>query len=184
MDVVLCLIAMVPASVIMLITALFIKLDDGGPVFFRQERVTRNGKHFNVIKFRSMIVDAEKYNKPIPAVDQDPRITKVGRIIRATRIDELPQLFNILKGDMSIVGPRPERVEHVEKYSREIPEFIYREKVKGGLQKLDGLSYKVKGKASHDGTTVTGIILNSEKHILKLENIKVKLVGKVIGNFN
>ena len=133
MDVVLCLIAMVPASVIMLITAIFIKLDDGGPVFFRQERVTRNGKHFNVIKFRSMIVDAEKYNKPIPAVDQDPRITKVGRIIRATRIDELPQLFNILKGDMSIVGPRPERVEHVEKYSREIPEFIYREKVKGGL---------------------------------------------------
>ena len=133
MDVVLCLIAMVPASVIMLITALFIKLDDGGPVFFRQERVTRNGKHFDVIKFRSMIVDAEKYNKPIPAVDQDPRITKVGRIIRATRIDELPQLFNILKGDMSIVGPRPERVEHVEKYSREIPEFIYREKVKGGL---------------------------------------------------
>lgn len=133
MDVVLCLIAMIPASIIMVITAICIKLDDGGPVFFRQERVTRNGKHFNVIKFRSMIVDAEKYNKPIPAVDQDPRITKVGKVIRATRIDELPQLFNILKGDMSIVGPRPERVEHVEKYSREIPEFIYREKVKGGL---------------------------------------------------
>lgn len=133
MDVVLCLIAMIPASVIMVITALCIKLDDGGPVFFCQERVTRGGKRFNVIKFRSMIVDAEKYNKPIPAVDQDPRITKVGRVIRATRIDELPQLFNILKGEMSIVGPRPERVEHVEKYSQEIPEFIYREKVKGGL---------------------------------------------------
>ncbi len=133
MDVVLCLIAMVPASIIMVITAICIKLDDGGPVFFCQERVTRGGKRFNVIKFRSMIVDAEKYNKPIPAVDQDPRITKVGRVIRATRIDELPQLFNILKGEMSIVGPRPERVEHVDKYSQEIPEFIYREKVKGGL---------------------------------------------------
>ncbi len=133
MDVVLCLIAMVPASIIMVITGICIKLDDGGPVFFCQERVTRGGKRFNVIKFRSMIVDAEKYNKPIPAVDQDPRITKVGRVIRATRIDELPQLFNILKGEMSIVGPRPERVEHVDKYSQEIPEFIYREKVKGGL---------------------------------------------------
>ena len=133
MDILLCLIAMIPASVIMVVTAICIKLDDGGPVFFCQERVTRGGKHFNVIKFRSMIVDAEKYNKPIPAVDQDPRITKVGRVIRATRIDELPQLFNILKGEMSIVGPRPERVEHVEKYSQEIPEFIYREKVKGGL---------------------------------------------------
>ena len=133
MDVVLCLIAMVPASVIMLITALFIKLDDGGPVFFRQERVTRNGKHFDVIKFRSMIVDAEKYNKPIPAVDQDPRITKVGRIIRATRIDELPQLFNILKGDMSIVGPRPERPEFYQKYCAEYPEFAYRLRAKAGL---------------------------------------------------
>lgn len=133
MDIILCLIALIPASIIMVITAICIKMDDGGPVFFRQERVTRNGKHFNVLKFRSMIVDAEKYNKPIPAVDQDPRITKVGRVIRATRIDEIPQIFNILKGDMSIVGPRPERVEHVEQYSQEIPEFIYREKVKGGL---------------------------------------------------
>jgi lipopolysaccharide/colanic/teichoic acid biosynthesis glycosyltransferase len=80
-----------------------------------------------------MIVDAEKDGKSIPAIDGDPRITKVGKIIRATRIDELPQLLNILKGDMSIVGPRPERVEHVEEYTRELPEFAYRLKVKGGL---------------------------------------------------
>ena len=79
-----------------------------------------------------MIVDAEKYGV-IPATDKDPRITKVGNVIRATRIDELPQIINILKGDMSIVGPRPERVEHVEKYSKEVPEFSYRLKVKGGL---------------------------------------------------
>ena len=86
-----------------------------------------------IIKFRSMIVDAEKDGKPHPATENDDRITKVGKFIRACRIDELPQLFNILKGDMSIVGPRPERVEHVEKYTSMIPEFSFREKVKGGL---------------------------------------------------
>ena len=97
------------------------------------KRATIGGKEFNILKFRSMIVDAEKDGKSIPAIDGDPRITKVGKIIRATRIDELPQLLNILKGDMSIVGPRPERVEHVEEYTRELPEFAYRLKVKGGL---------------------------------------------------
>jgi lipopolysaccharide/colanic/teichoic acid biosynthesis glycosyltransferase len=86
-----------------------------------------------ILKFRSMRVDAEKDGKPHPAGEKDDRITRVGRIIRATRIDELPQLFNILRGEMSIVGPRPERVEHVEKYTREIPEFSLRSKVKGGL---------------------------------------------------
>ena len=86
-----------------------------------------------ILKFRSMIVDAEKDGRPHPAGEEDDRITKVGKIIRATRIDELPQIINILLGDMSIVGPRPERVEHVEKYSEDIPEFVFRTKVKGGL---------------------------------------------------
>ena len=86
-----------------------------------------------IIKFRSMIVDAEKDGRPHPAGDRDPRITRVGRVIRPIRIDELPQLINILKGEMSIVGPRPERVEHMRKYTEEIPEFVYRLKVKGGL---------------------------------------------------
>ena len=80
-----------------------------------------------------MRVDAEKDGRPHPATEEDDRITKVGKIIRACRIDELPQLFNILKGDMSIVGPRPERVEHVERYTDMIPEFTFREKMKGGL---------------------------------------------------
>lgn len=133
MDIVLCSIAMVIAAPIMLVVAIAIKLEDGGPVFFKQERVTIGGKKFDILKFRSMIVDAEKNGQVIPATDYDPRITKVGRITRATRIDELPQIINILKGEMSIVGPRPERVEHVEKYTEEIPEFIYRTKVKGGL---------------------------------------------------
>lgn len=133
MDLCLCAIAMVVAAPIMLIVAVAIKLEDGGPVFFKQVRVTRDEKRFEILKFRSMIVDAEKAGEVLPATDHDPRITKVGRVIRATRIDELPQIINILKGDMSIVGPRPERVEHVEKYQKEVPEFIYRTKVKGGL---------------------------------------------------
>lgn len=133
MDIVLCSIAMVVAAPIMLIVALAIKIEDGGPVFFTQKRATIDGKSFDILKFRSMIVDAEKFGEVIPATDRDPRITKVGNVIRATRIDELPQILNILKGEMSIVGPRPERVEHVEKYSRDIPEFSYRLKVKGGL---------------------------------------------------
>jgi len=133
MDIVLCLIAMIVATPIMLVVAAAIKIEDGGPVFYRQKRATIGGREFDILKFRSMIVDAEKGGFSIPATGCDPRITKVGRIIRACRVDELPQILNILKGDMSIVGPRPERLEHVEKYSAEIPEFAYRLKVKGGL---------------------------------------------------
>lgn len=132
-DILLCSIAMIPAAPVMLLVALAIKIDDGGPVFYKQKRATIGGKVFEILKFRSMIVNAEKEGNSIPAVDHDPRITKVGRIIRATRIDELPQILNILKGDMSIVGPRPERVEHVEQYGKDIPEFDFRLKVKGGL---------------------------------------------------
>ncbi len=132
-DVILSLIALIITSPILLFTALAIKLEDGGPVFFRQDRVTIGGRVFSILKFRSMIVDAEKDGRPHPAGEADDRITKVGHFIRPTRIDELPQILNILKGDMSIVGPRPERVEHVEKYTRDIPEFAFRLKVKGGL---------------------------------------------------
>ena len=118
---------------IMLLVALAIKLEDGGPVFFKQKRMTRNGREFDILKFRSMIVDAEKYAGAVLATDNDPRITKVGKFIRATRMDEFPQLLNILKGDMSVVGPRPEMIENVSKYTAELPEFSYRLKVKGGL---------------------------------------------------
>ena len=132
-DIVLSVIALLIFWPFMAIIALAIKIDDGGPVFFKQDRVTMNGKVFSILKFRSMIVDAEKNGAVIPAIDNDPRITKVGKIIRKIRVDELPQILNILKGEMSIVGPRPERVEHVEKYKKDIPEFKYREKVKAGL---------------------------------------------------
>lgn len=133
MDIILSLIALIVLLPIFIITAAAIKLYDHGPVFFYQDRCTMYGRVFRICKFRSMIVNAEKDGHSIPATDNDPRITPVGNIIRKTRIDELPQIFNILSGDMSIVGPRPERVEHVELYSREIPEFSYRMKVKGGL---------------------------------------------------
>lgn len=132
-DILLCGIAMIPAAPVMLLVALAIKLEDGGPVFYKQKRATIGGKVFEILKFRSMIVDAEKEGKSIPATDRDPRITKVGRFIRATRLDEIPQLLNILKGDMSVVGPRPERLEHVEEYGKDIPEFDFRLQVKGGL---------------------------------------------------
>lgn len=132
LDIVLSLLALIVLSPLFLVISLAIKLYDGGPVFYKQKRCTRDLKTFDILKFRSMIVDAEK-DGPQPAVDNDCRITPVGKIIRALRIDELPQIINILKGEMSIVGPRPERIEHVEKYSEAIPEFVCRYKVKGGL---------------------------------------------------
>ena len=112
--------------------AIAIKLDDGGPVFYKQNRVTKDGKIFNIIKFRSMIVNAEAEGAQ-KAVNDDSRITKVGRVIRACRMDELPQLLNILKGDMTFVGPRPERIENVYEYSMLYPEFELRHRVKAGL---------------------------------------------------
>lgn len=133
MDILVSLAMLIVTSPIFLLTALAIKLYDGGPVFFYQERCTKDGKIFSICKFRSMIVDAEKEGISVPATERDPRITPVGALIRKVRIDELPQLLNILKGEMSLVGPRPERIEHVKLYSENIPEFAYRLKVKGGL---------------------------------------------------
>lgn len=133
LDVLLSVIAMIPAAPLMLLVALAIKLEDGGPVFYKQMRMTLDGREFGILKFRSMIVDAEKYSGAVLAAEDDPRITKVGKFIRATRLDELPQILNILKGDMSVVGPRPERKSFVDEYCEKIPEFRYRMKVKGGL---------------------------------------------------
>lgn len=131
-DIVLSLIGIIVSSPLMLLVAVWIKIYDGGPILFKQKRCTIGGREFWIYKFRSMVVDAEKYGVR-PTTDGDERITRPGKFIRAARIDELPQLFNILKGDMSIVGPRPERIEHVKAYCDEIPEFSFRMKVKGGL---------------------------------------------------
>lgn len=135
LDIVISGIGLIFAGPIMLIEALLIKLEDGGPVFFRQPRLTKDGKVFEVLKFRTMIVDADKEKKGL-VKEGDCRITKVGNILRKTRLDELPQFLNILKGDMSIVGPRPEQVEITERYVEVLPEFKYRLKVKAGLTGL------------------------------------------------
>ncbi|MFR7552145.1 MAG: sugar transferase, partial [Acutalibacteraceae bacterium] len=132
-DIVVSLLALIVTSPIFLAVSAAIKLEDRGPVFFKQKRCTKNGRVFEIIKFRSMVVDAERNGSVIPCRSGDPRITRVGRIIRKLRIDELPQILNVLKGDMALVGPRPERVEHVEAYTKKIPEFAYRLRVKGGL---------------------------------------------------
>lgn len=121
------------ASPIMLVVAIAIKAYDGGPALYKQERCTLHGQKFMIYKFRSMIVNAEGDGKARLASQNDSRITPIGHFIRKTRLDELPQLINILKGEMSIVGPRPERPEIIEKYEKSIPEFACRLKVKGGL---------------------------------------------------
>lgn len=136
MDIVLASIGLLVASPITLITALAVKLDSNGPVLYRQERVSRGGKHFMVLKFRTMTDGAEKATGPVVSQENDPRVTRVGRILRATRIDELPQLLNVLKGDMSIVGPRPERPYFVEQFEKEIPEYANRHTVKAGITGL------------------------------------------------
>ncbi len=132
-DIVLSLIAIIISSPFMLMTAIAIKAYDKGPVFYKQTRLTTNAREFQVIKFRSMIQDAEKDGVARLASDSDDRITPVGKIIRKLRIDELPQLFNILKGDMSFVGPRPERPEIAAEYEKDMPEFALRLQVKAGL---------------------------------------------------
>ncbi|MBQ7533402.1 MAG: exopolysaccharide biosynthesis polyprenyl glycosylphosphotransferase [Bacteroidales bacterium] len=120
-------------SPLMILVSLAIFLYDRGPVFYRQTRYTKNGKTFKILKFRSMIPNAEKDGVARLAADKDDRITPVGRFIRACRLDELPQFFNILAGDMSFVGPRPERPEIADEYVKELPEFAFRLKVKAGL---------------------------------------------------
>lgn len=124
--------ALIVLSPVMLVVAIAIRLD-GGPAFYRQCRLTKNGKRFDVLKFRSMRVDAEKDGVARLATEKDERITPIGHFIRKCRIDELPQLINILKGDMTIVGPRPERPEIAEKYQQELPEFSLRLQAKAGL---------------------------------------------------
>ena len=132
-DIVCALILLVLASPFMLLTALAVKLYDGGPVLYKQVRCTINQKPFYIMKFRSMRTDAEKDGVARLAQKNDSRITPVGKFIRKCRLDELPQLINILRGDMSFIGPRPERPEIIEQYLEVMPEFAFRVKVKAGL---------------------------------------------------
>jgi len=132
LDIVLSLIGLIIGIPLMIIFGIAIKLETPGPVFYKQERLGKSGKKFQLCKLRSMYVDAEK-NGDQWAKKNDDRISKVGRVIRKTRIDEIPQLFNVLKGDMSIIGPRPEREIFYAKFNGDIPGFINRLQVKPGL---------------------------------------------------
>jgi len=141
MDVGLALIGLLLTWPAMLLTALAVRLDSPGPILFRQERMGQEGKLFTLCKFRSMRADAEKATGPVWAQEDDPRITRVGRFIRKTRLDELPQLLNVLVGDMSLVGPRPERAHFVKELAEEIPFFEQRHLVKPGLTGWAQINY-------------------------------------------
>lgn len=132
LDLVVSLLLLIITLPFMLIAAICIKAYDRGPIFYKQERLTLNGKKFMIIKFRSMRMDSEKHGARL-AMKNDDRVTPIGKILRNIHFDELPQIFNIIKGDMSIVGPRPERPIIAEQYEKDIPEFSFRLKVKAGL---------------------------------------------------
>jgi Undecaprenyl-phosphate glucose phosphotransferase len=132
-DVVISALALVVLAVPAAIVAALVRLTSKGPIFYRQERMGLDGRSFTIVKFRSMTHDAERETGPVWAQQDDPRVTAVGRFLRRSNIDELPQLWNVFRGDMSIVGPRPERPHFVEQFKHRIPQYMLRHKVKAGL---------------------------------------------------
>ena len=173
MDIGVSLFGLIITLPITLVTMLAIKLEDGGAVFFRQERYTKDWKRFHIIKFRSMVMDAEKDGAQLCRVG-DSRITRVGAVIRRFRIDEIPQLLNVLKGDMTLVGPRPERVENVEKYTEELPQFAYRLQVKSGLTGYAQL-YGKYNTSAYDKLRLDLIYIENRSLILDLKLIMLTL---------
>jgi exopolysaccharide biosynthesis polyprenyl glycosylphosphotransferase len=158
-----------------LVIAAMIRIDSRGPVFFRQERIGRNGKPFHVIKFRSMIQDAERHSGPVWAAKNDPRVTHVGRVLRKLRIDEFPQLFNVLTGEMAIVGPRPERAFFVEKLKKVYPLYSRRLLIRPGIT----------GWAQVKGTydqTIEDVKTKLDYDLFYMENMSLRMDLKIILN--
>ncbi|HXI09455.1 MAG TPA: TIGR03013 family XrtA/PEP-CTERM system glycosyltransferase, partial [Thermodesulfobacteriota bacterium] len=167
-DVVLSLVCLILTLPIFLITAILIKLDSRGPVIFKQVRVGENGKHFNVYKFRSMRTDAESASGPVWASKKDDRVTRVGRVIRKIRVDELPQVVNVLKGDMSFVGPRPERPFFVDKLKEVIPYYEIRNIVKPGITGWAQIKYPY-------GATIDDAVEKLQYDIYYIKNLSPML---------
>lgn len=133
MDLTIGAVALILSSPTMLVIAIFIKLTSFGPVLYRQQRMGLDGRRFEMLKFRTMVADAERMTGPVWSVDDDPRVTSVGRWLRRTSLDELPQLINVLRGEMSLVGPRPERPPLIEEFRKTIPKYMLRHQVKAGM---------------------------------------------------
>ncbi|MBT2259243.1 MULTISPECIES: exopolysaccharide biosynthesis polyprenyl glycosylphosphotransferase [Priestia] len=163
---------------IMVLTALLIKLDSKGPIIYRQKRVGLNDQEFWIYKFRSMSQDAEA-NGAVWAQKKDPRVTTIGKFIRKTRIDELPQLYNVLKGEMSVIGPRPERGIFIEEFTKEIPLFSIRTKVKPGLT---GWAQVKGGYELTPGEKLEQDIYYMENRNLRMEIIILLLTVKVVSS--
>lgn len=168
---------------LMLLAAAAIALDDGGPIFYQQERVGRNGRIFKVLKFRSMRIDAEE-GVPTWAAENDPRVTRVGRYLRLLRIDELPQMFNVFKGDMSFVGPRPERAFFVDQLVREVPYYNVRHGIKPGVTGLAQVRYQY-GASTEDAVQKLQYDLYYVKNnslfldlLILIDTVQVVLLGK------
>jgi len=168
----------------MALTAVAIRLDSAGPCLYSQERVGENGRVFKIYKFRSMRIDAEQAGTPIWARDKDDRVTRVGRFIRKTRLDELPQLWNVMRGDMSFVGPRPERPFFVDQLANEIPFYLQRHAVKPGLTGWAQVKYQY-GSTVEDAMEKLRYDLYYIKHLsvffdltIVLDTVKVILFGK------
>ncbi len=184
LDILVSLTVLVLGLPVWLLVALFIKLESKGPMLYRQQRVGRNGRHFNIFKFRSMSSDAEKQTGPVWAEKNDPRVTRVGKIIRRMHIDEFPQLINVLKGDMSLVGPRPERPYFVEKLSKELPLYKRRLKVRPGMTGWAQIKHKydqsiddVRTKVKYDLFYIENISWRLDLKIL-FNTVYVMLMGK------
>jgi sugar transferase (PEP-CTERM system associated) len=184
LDLALSMIGMIAAAPMMALTAVAIKLDSTGPALYSQERVGENGRFFRIYKFRSMRVDAEQHGAPIWAKDKDPRVTRVGRFIRLTRLDELPQLWNVLNGDMSFVGPRPERPFFVEQLAGAIPFYMQRHAVKPGITGWAQVKYRY-GSSIEDAMEKLRYDLYYIKHLsivfdltIVIDTVKVIVSGK------
>jgi exopolysaccharide biosynthesis polyprenyl glycosylphosphotransferase len=182
MDIVLSLAALVVFIGLLPLIGLAIWLDNRGTIFYTQTRVGLNGRWFRIIKFRTMVMDAEKMTGAAFAQANDPRVTRVGRFLRKTRLDELPQIINILRGDMSLIGPRPERPEHVQRLQEKIPFYRTRHVVRPGLTGWAQVRYRY-GANDEDALIKLQYDLFYIRHqsLLLDFNILVRTVGKVLG---